>query len=316
MRTDSSAADSPKPVPADSAREDGDSWDLTSSVGATATMVAAARAIATRETNPLIEDPFAEPLVEAVGIDFFTRLAKGEADLSAPEHRAAADLLVDVLAVRTRFYDDFLLAATSAGIQQVIILAAGLDSRAYRLAWPDGTVVYEIDQPRVIEFKTDLLADLGAHPTCERRTVGVDLRDDWPAALHASGFDPAQPTAWIAEGLLLYLPPDAQDRLFDNISAQSAPGSQLATEDYPNPREKMVRRLATWSGQWEALDRTVQLPGLVYPDGHNVVADYLERLDWQVQTMTRSESFAAYGRAFRGDETTLQTSLNISAIRK
>ena len=121
------------------------------------------------------------------------------------------------IAVRTRYFDDFFAEATAAGIRQAVILASGLDTRAYRLDWPDGTVVYEIDQPQVIEFKTRTLADLGAAPSADRRTVGIDLRDDWPAALRAAGFDPTQPTAWIAEGLLVYLPPEAQDRLFDNI---------------------------------------------------------------------------------------------------
>ena len=115
-----------------------------------------------------------------------------------------------------------------------MILASGLDSRAYRLAWPAGTVVYEVDQPQVIEFKTRTLAELGAEPTADRRVVAVDLRDDWPAALRAAGFDPAQPTAWSAEGLLGYLPPEAQDRLLDTITELSAPGSRLATESAPN----------------------------------------------------------------------------------
>jgi len=323
MRTDSPASPPPNP-----GRQDGDTWDLTTSVGATATMVAAARALASREPEALIDDPFALPLVEAVGIDFFTRLANGDVDLSNTEYEASAHLLIDVMAVRTRFFDDFFLAATKSGLQQAVILASGLDSRAYRLAWPAGTVVFEIDQPAVIDFKTDVLARLDAHPTAERRTVGVDLRDDWPAALRANSFDPARPTAWIAEGLLLYLPPDAQDRLFDNISAQSAPGSQLATEDYPGSRAGMVRRFATWSDQWQELGLNVRLPDLLYSEGHNVVADYLERQGWDVSALTRPEIFAAYGRAFHGDETTvspsrgentaggLQTSLNITAIRK
>ena len=108
----------------------------------------------------------------------------------------------------------------------MVILASGLDSRGYRLAWPAGTVVYEMDQPPVIEFKTRVLAEHGAEPTAERRTVAVDLRHDWPAALKSAGFDPSQPTAFSAEGLLAYLPGDDQDRLLDDITALSAPGSR------------------------------------------------------------------------------------------
>jgi methyltransferase (TIGR00027 family) len=210
-------------------RTDADSWDLASSVGATATMVAAARALASREDSAIIDDPFAEPLVRAVGIDFFIKLVDGSIDLAAVDDDGSARLLTDVMAVRTRFFDDFFLDATKAGVRQAVILASGLDSRAYRLPWPAGTVVFEIDQPKVIEFKSQSLADLGASPTADRRTVSVDLRDDWPAALRAAGFDDTAPTAWSAEGLLVYLPPDAQDRLLDNITELSAPGSRLAT---------------------------------------------------------------------------------------
>ena len=128
-----------------------------------------------------------------------------------------------------------------------MILASGLDSRPYRLPWPAGSVVYEIDQPKVIEFKTETMADIGAEPTAERRTVSIDLRDDWPAALRRSGFDATRPTAWSAEGLLVYLPPEAQDRLFDNITALSAPGSQLATEYHPDAGAQHRRTRASRS---------------------------------------------------------------------
>ena len=99
--------------------------------------------------------------------------------------------------MRTKFFDDFFLDAADAGIRQAVILAAGLDARAYRLQWPAGMVVFEIDQPEVIEFKTTTMAGLGAEPTADRRPVAVDLRNDWPAALADAGFDPASPTAWI-----------------------------------------------------------------------------------------------------------------------
>jgi methyltransferase (TIGR00027 family) len=225
-------------------RFEGDTWDLASSVGATATMVAVARAVATEDTDPLINDPFAAPLVRAVGIDFFTRVVDRE--ISPADAGETADMELqtetDSLAVRTRFFDDFFINAAAAGIGQAVILAAGLDARAYRLAWAAGTVVYEVDQPTVIKFKTDTMAQLGAEPTTERRTVSIDLRDDWPAALRESGFDDTKPAAWSAEGLLMYLPPEAQDRLFDHITALSAPGSQLATEYHPDTGPTMAER--------------------------------------------------------------------------
>lgn len=189
-------------------RTDNDTWDLASSVGATATMIATARALASRAENPLINDPFAEPLVRAVGIDLFTRLASGELRLEdIGDHATGGRWMIDNIAIRTKFYDDFFGDATTAGIRQVVILAAGLDTRAYRLPWPPGTVVYEIDQPAVIKFKTRALANLNAEPNAERHAVAVDLRNDWPTALKNAGFDPARPTAFSAEGLLSYLPP-------------------------------------------------------------------------------------------------------------
>src|SRR5690349_18260316 len=160
------------------ARVDVDSWDLASSVGATASLVATGRSIASSAPHGLIYDPFASPLVRAVGIDAFTKMVDGELDIEAiaPDAAARARANIDEMAVRTRFFDDYFVTATEGGIRQAVILASGLDSRAYRLPWPEGTVVYEIDQPEVIQFKTSVLADLGAAPTAERRTVPIDLR--------------------------------------------------------------------------------------------------------------------------------------------
>lgn len=210
-----------------SARFEGDSWDLASSVGLTATMVAAARAVAGRAPGALVNDQFAEPLVRAVGVDFFVRMASGELDPDELAEDEANGLrrFADAMAIRTHYFDNFFLDATRAGIRQAVILASGLDSRAYRLRWPAGTIVFEVDQPQVIDFKTTTLAGLGAAPTTDRRTVAVDLRDDWPTALQKAGFDNAQRTAWIAEGLLGYLSAEAQDRLLDQITAQSVPAA-------------------------------------------------------------------------------------------
>ena len=216
------------------ARADADSWDMASSVGATATMVAAARAIASREPDAIIDDPFAEPLVRAVGIDFFTRLLDGEFGLSDDDGGDATRLMTNVMAVRTRFFDDFFIEATAAGIRQAVILASGLDARAYRLPWPDGTVVYEIDQPKVIEFKNATMASIGAEP--DRAAPRGEHR---PSRGLAGRIAPQRirrhPARGVERrGLLVYLPPDAQDRLFDNITALSAPGSRLATEYHPD----------------------------------------------------------------------------------
>jgi methyltransferase (TIGR00027 family) len=220
--------------------------------------------------------------------------------------------------VRTRFFDDFFLDAAKDGVRQAVILASGLDSRSYRLDWPAGTVVYEIDQPKVIEFKTEILADLGASPTAELRTVSVDLREDWPAALRANGFDETKPTAWSAEGLLVYLPPEAQDRLFDNITALSAPGSRLATEYHPDSGAGLADRSAMISDRWRDMGLNLNMADLFYVGERNAVVDYLQGHGWQVNSSTRPEMFATHGRQFpTGDlRTPLSNSLSVTAIRK
>lgn len=282
------------------ARTDGDSWDLASSVGATATMVAAGRAIASRDSHGLIDDPFAAPLVRAVGIEVFTKMVDGELSLEAltqlaPEAAERARSNIDEMAVRTRFFDDFFGAAGKSGIRQAVILASGLDSRAYRLPWPEGTVVYEIDQPEVIEFKTRTLAGLGADPTAQRRTVPIDLREDWPAALRAAGFDPAAPTAWCAEGLLIYLPPEAQDRLFDNIAALSAPGSTVATEFVPGLKDFDPEKARAATSMFSQIGLNMDMPSLIYHGERHSAADYLSAKGWQMTGVARSELFVRHG---------------------
>ena len=285
-------------------RSDTDSWDLASSVGATATMVAAARALASRDTDPIINDPFAAPLVRAVGIDFFTRVVDGEIDPADTGENGTAELQTesDSLAVRTRFFDEFFTDAATAGIEQSVILAAGLDSRAYRLNWPAASIVYEVDQPQVVAFKTETMAELGAEPTAERRTVSIDLREDWPAALRDSGFDDTKPSAWSAEGLLMYLPPDAQDRLFDYITALSAPGSRIATEYHPDNGSTMAERGKAMSDRWATIGCDVDLSGLFYEGERNNVADYLTERGWDVLARNRRDLFGEYGRVYPGDD--------------
>src|ERR1700722_9546267 len=173
----------------DTKRHDGDSWDLASSVGATATAVAARRAMASKGPDPLIDDPFAEPLVNAVGVDAFIRMMNGEIELAEDDPAFTPRRLAEGMAVRTRFFDAFFTEAAAAGVRQAVILAAGLDTRAYRLPWPGGPTVYEVDQPQVIEFKSRTLADLGAAPTADRKAVAADLRDDWVTALRDNGFN-------------------------------------------------------------------------------------------------------------------------------
>jgi methyltransferase (TIGR00027 family) len=281
-------------------RTEGDTWDLASSVGATATAVAASRAMASRGPDALLADPFAEPLVRAVGLDPFVKLIDGEL-VANDDPLLNRQAMNEQIAVRTRFFDDFFTTATGSGIRQAVILASGLDTRAYRLQWPAGTVVYEIDQPDVIEFKTRILADLGAQPTAQRRTVSIDLRDDWPSALKEAGFDTGEPTAWSAEGLLVYLPPEAQDRLFDNIAALSAPGSRVATEhmDMRGLPADWAKKLTERS---QRIGSNINLAELFYTGERNSAADYLTTLGWQVDIRRTDDAYAANGFELPDDE--------------
>jgi len=289
-------------------RADNDTWDLASSVGATATIVAAARAVASRSADPLIDDPFAEPLVRAVGIDFFTGLASGELDPADFDDDAARSVqeMADVMAVRTRYFDEFFAQAGRAGIRQAVILASGLDSRAYRLPWPAGTTVFEIDQPQVIEFKSATLADLGAIATADRRVVAIDLRHDWPAALLHAGFHADRQTAWIAEGLLNYLPSDAQDRLLDHITALSTAGSRLATESIPNLQQPdeygIVGRMRALTERWRDHGLDLDLTDLVYLGDRNDVQKYLTLRGWETVGTATSELLVANGLHQRDDD--------------
>jgi methyltransferase (TIGR00027 family) len=289
-----------------SGRTDGDSWGPGSSVGATATMVAVSRALASQGPDALLNDPLADPLVRAVGLDPFIRVIDGELTVEDDPLLSRA-ALNEQIAVRTRFFDDFFTGpsgATDAGIRQAVILASGLDTRAYRLGWPEGMVVYEIDQPQVIDFKTRTLSDLGAAPTADRRPVAIDLRNDWPTALRQHGFDVGQPTAWIAEGLLVYLPPDAQDRLFDSIAALSPPGSRVATEHFPDLTGLSDERAQRFAERWRRLGLDVDISDLIYQGERSTVIEYLTSHGWQVTARSAREMYAHNGFEFPDNELT------------
>jgi methyltransferase (TIGR00027 family) len=283
------------------ARTDNDSWDLASSVGATATMVAAQRALSNREG--LIDDPFAEPLVRAVGMDFFIRALDGEIELDEVDPEFNMRRAAEGMAVRTRWFDGLFTDAAAAGVRQAVILAAGLDARAYRLDWPDGTTVYELDQPEVIDFKTKTLAGLDAKPKADRRTIAIDLRNDWPKALLDNGFDATRPTAWIAEGLLIYLPPEAQDLLFDRINELSAPGSRVATEHIPDVSMFSDERSEQISERLKKYGSDIEMKDLIYHGERSHVIEYLTAHGWDVTARTMRESYAANGFEFPENET-------------
>ncbi len=290
-----------------SVRTDGDSWEITESVGATALSVAAARAVETATADPLIQDEFAYLLVSSAGQSWARLASPGLEWIGDDTHgRRAHRMACDYQAVRTHFFDGYFQAAVAAGIRQVVILAAGLDSRAYRLDWPVDTTVYEIDQPQVLTYKTGTLESAGAAPRATRRPVPVDLRDDWPAALSAAGFDPTQPTAWLAEGLLPYLPAEAQDRLFERLTALSAPDSQVAVEAFSLGSADTERRRAARRERWARMRRglglDINVETLTYQETERAdAADWLTSHGWQVHAVDNLDEMARLGRPIPTD---------------
>lgn len=272
-------------------RSDDDSWDISSSVGQTALFVAASRALEARKPDPLAVDEYAEAFCRAAGGDW-----AGVLDGADPEHPLHTEFghhFVNFQGARTKYFDTYFQRVAEAGVRQIILLAAGLDSRAFRLNWPDGTVVYELDQPRVLQFKREVAADFGADAADERREVAVDLRDDWPRALLENGFDPNKPSAWIAEGLLIYLPAAAQAQLFAGIDGLAAPGSFVAVEEAtPLPPEvfEAKRAESVESGEEDGFFT------LVYNEQHAPADEWFSAHGWSAEATPLHDYLEAVGR--------------------
>lgn len=287
-----------------SLRTPDDNWDIATSVGSTAVMVAAARAGETDRDEPLIRDPYAKMLVAGAGTgvwefmlddSFVDKVAEVDTETAAIfEHMG------NYQAVRTHFFDAYFSAAAADGIRQIVILASGLDSRAYRLDWPAGTTVFEIDQPKVLEYKSVTLAKNGVEPSAALRHVPVDLRVDWPAALRDTGFDETQPTAWLAEGLLMYLPADAQDLLFERITALSAPGSRVAAETVgvhsEERRAQLRERFAALAAKFE-MEQALDVQELMYDDPDRAdVTEWLNAHGWTATGVTSQDEMQRLDR--------------------
>ncbi|AKS31722.1 class I SAM-dependent methyltransferase [Mycolicibacterium goodii] len=287
-----------------SLRTDDDTWDIATSVGSTAVMVAAARAGETDRDDALIQDPYAKILVAGAGTGVWEALLDTDfaAKIENVDAEAAAIFahMGNYQAVRTHFFDEYYRRAAQAGIRQIVILASGLDSRAYRLEWPAGTTVYEIDQPKVLEYKSETLREHGVEPVAQRREVPMDLRFDWPAALRAAGFDDGQPTAWLAEGLLMYLPAEAQDRLFEFVTELSAPGSRIAAESAgttaTDRREAMRERFKKFADQLN-LGSALDIQDLIYDDPNRAdVVEWLNAHGWKAEGVHALDEMGRLGR--------------------
>jgi methyltransferase (TIGR00027 family) len=292
-----------------SLRTHDDTWDITTSVGSTAVMVAAARAVETDQPDPLIRDPYAKLLVTnaKAGVLWEAMLDPAvAAKVEALDAETAAIIrhMRGYQAVRTNFFDTFFADAVAAGIRQVVILASGLDSRAYRLDWPAGTTVFEIDQPQVLDYKSTTLADNGVTPAADRRAVPIDLRQDWPAALHAEGFDPAARTAWLAEGLLMYLPAEAQDRLFTLVGELSPAGSRIAAEtaaSHADERREQMRERFKKVAEQIGLEQTIDVGELMYRDENRAnVAEWLNQHGWRAAGQNSGDVMRRMGRWVEG----------------
>ncbi|MDT5200788.1 MAG: hypothetical protein QOH34_2310 [Mycobacterium sp.] len=276
------------------ARTDNDSWDITESVGATALGVAMARAAESDCDCPLFTDRYAQPFVEAA--------IKRGWDSSAVAKRLP--IIKGYAAVRTKWFDEYFIAAGANGIDQVVILAAGLDARAWRLPWVKGSVVYEIDQPQVLAFKADTLTERGARPASSYQAVPIDLRADWPTALREAGFDPSTPTAWSAEGLLAYLPAAGQDLLFERIVKLSATGSRIAVEalspsffdpDYLERRRQYLRGIHDDADQTSDTDPP-DIPDLWFIEERTDLRRWLTERGWAVTVIEALNLMQRYDR--------------------
>ncbi|MGA9491939.1 MAG: class I SAM-dependent methyltransferase [Mycobacterium sp.] len=282
-------------------RTDDDNWDITTSVGSTALLVATARALEAQKPDPLANDPFAEIFCHAVGGS-----AADVLDGKAPEHQLKTpdwgENFVNFQGARTRYFDDYFRQAADAGVRQVVILAAGLDSRAYRLPWPDETTIFELDQPQVLDFKREVLTEQGAEPNAERREVAVDLRDDWPHALRDAGFDAAKTSAWIAEGLLIYLPATAQQQLFAGIDSLASSGSHVAVEDgVPMPAEAFEAAVAAERAARAEGDERLFFQ-LIYNEQHAPAEQWFGEHGWTAAVTPLADYLREVGRPVPGPD--------------
>jgi methyltransferase (TIGR00027 family) len=274
-------------------RHDDDTWDIVSSVGYTALLVAGWRALHAADEHPLVRDDYARHFIEASEDPFLNEA------LAAPSGSEGAATFPRLYGVQTRFFDEFFTSAAAQGIRQAVIVAAGLDSRVYRLGWADGTTVFEIDQPKVLEFKARVMAEHSAKPAANRRDVAADLREDWSIPLLAAGFDTAYPSAWSVEGILPYLNGDAQDTLFGRITELSATGSRLAIGALGSCLDQ--DRLAPLEESHPGLNLSgdVDFSTLTYDDATKTKpAQWLADHGWVVDPVrTNPELQREYGRA-------------------
>ncbi|MER5882117.1 SAM-dependent methyltransferase [Streptomyces sp. NPDC001910] len=244
-------------------------------IGRTAFAVAALRAAEHRRTDRLFSDPWAEQFLRAAG-----------EVLGPPEATEDfAALMRTQAAVRSRFFDDHLVGATERGVRQVVLVASGMDSRPWRLHWPEATTVFDLDQAPVLRFKDEAMEGRVAHTAATRRAVAADLREDWASCLHAAGFRDDRPTAWLLEGILYALNEKAAEGLLADLTRLSAPGSTLAFDHFevgPSLRAATDRLGADLSRLWQS--------------GPTDPAAWLSHHGWQPEVRELANVAACFGR--------------------
>lgn len=289
-------------------RSENDTWDILTGPGVTALFTSALRAIEADRPDALARDLLARHFLDAI-----TDRAPGYIDVvNNPGQSPALSAMVTILATRTRFLDEFFSEAFAAGITQAVLLASGLDTRAYRLEWPTGSVVFDNDLPSLLQFKVETLAKRDVLPKAEVRLAGADLRADWPSTLRKAGFDESQPTIWLAEGLLPFLPGAAQDALFKNVQSLSAPGSRLAVEDWSPSMSVNIRAMLNVARELRVLmnindvepepDSATDDPSFWYDDERGDPVLWLTENDWKPETHSIAELVHKYHRAISAAE--------------
>jgi methyltransferase (TIGR00027 family) len=258
---------------------------ITDPISLTARLTAAARARESRRPDRLFEDPYAAALAGPEGFAFMQRTEDAARVPGAP----AAPDGNPYIAIRTRAFDDFFVDEFAAGAPlQVVMLAAGLDSRAYRLHWPDGTHLYELDRPAVLDAKQAILDGLGARARCHRQAVPVDLLADWTGPLTAAGFDPARRSLWLIEGLFPYLEQDAAAALLARAASRAAPGSRLATD--------IVSQSFLDSPWTRAYLQALERAGAPWKFGTDQPEDFLAAQGWSATATQPGDPTVSHGR--------------------
>ncbi|MGH3724594.1 MAG: SAM-dependent methyltransferase [Mycobacterium sp.] len=262
---------------------------------------AAMRALESRREHPLINDPLAEVLVKAANEPLSTALLAA----GFPQKPSAKDgtfLLINAAGIFFRNGDDFITTELDTGTRQVVLFAAGLDTRAYRMAWPADAVLYEVDYPHTLELSSRVLKEHGAVPRVTHRQIaGEGVAGPWPEGLCGAGFDPERPTAWLIHPLIMTgMAPADQDLLFERLIELSAPGSAISSDG-----DTFITSLETWDELAEpVVPQDVAAANiwlLAYPEARMRPADWLSGHGWITNIRTAAEIAAAYERPFTDD---------------